>query len=121
MNVTSIASSSGLFTSTPSSAQPSTPPAVRIAGPVPVPTDATATAGPRFARDQLDQAVDRANSSLAPEGSVRFAVHEGTHRIIVRIVDPESMEVIREFPDSNFLDMVAKLQDLAGMQLDVRT
>ncbi len=127
MKVTSIPSISGHVASTPTSASPSASPSapapVQVAGPALVPTDAPATAGPRFTRDQLAQAVTRANESLSADGSgsVRFAVHEGTHRIIVRIVDPKSMEVIREFPDSTFLDMMAKLQELSGMQVDVQT
>lgn len=128
MNVSTIGNQPSSASSAPAYHPPATtfssapvPAAVTLAGPSLVPTDAPATAGPRFTRDQLNQAVERANHSLTADGSVRFAVHEGTNRIIVRIVDPESMEVIREFPDSTFLDMMAKLQELSGIQLDVQT
>lgn len=123
MNVSSIPSIAGSVGSAPSlaSSPPASPAPVPVAGPAPVPADPPATAGQKFSRDQLEQAVDRANDSLSPDANVRFAVHEGTHRIIVRIVDPKSMEVIREFPDSHFLDMMSKLQELSGMQVDVQT
>lgn len=86
----------------------------------PLPTDASATQRP-VSREQLDAAVERANQAMHRDGSVRFAVHEATNRIVVRIVDPESMEIIREFPDSDFLDMMSKLQELSGMQVNVQT
>ena len=97
-------------------AAPSHPP------PAVAPAPEARTAGPRLVtREQLEAAVDRANDALQRDGSVRFAVHEGTNRVVVRIVDPESMEIIREFPDSDFLDMMAKLQELSGLQVDVQT
>ncbi len=77
---------------------------------------------PLVTREQLDAAIERANDTLRRDNdSVRFAVHEGSNRIVVRIVDPKSMEIIREFPDTHFLDMMAKLQELSGMQVDVQT
>jgi flagellar protein FlaG len=110
MNVTSATS---LTAAPPGPAgQPAAP--APVAGPETAPP-ATAT------REQLDAAVERANETINRDTGLRFAVHEATNRIVVRIVDPQSMEVIREFPDSDFLDMMAKLQELAGLQVNVRT
>jgi flagellar protein FlaG len=66
----------------------------------------------------LEAAVEQANQKLRGGGNVEFAVHEGSNRVVVRIVDPQSMEVIREFPNTDLLDMVSKLQELAGVALD---
>lgn len=90
------------------------------APPPPTPPALEAPAPQLVTREQLDAAVERANEAMRRDGSVRFAVHEGTNRVVVRIVDPQSMEIIREFPDADFLDMMAKLQELAGMQVDVQ-
>lgn len=117
MNITTTFSPPGA-----TSAPAPTPPAA-----APAPTPAEAPEAPEFAgarlvtREQLDAAVERANEAMKrSDDSVRFAVHEGTNRVVVRIVDPASMEVIREFPDTHFLDMMAKLQELSGMQVDVQ-
>lgn len=49
---------------------------------------------------------------------LRFKIHEPTREIIARIVNRETGEVIREIPPEKFLDMVAKLQELAGILVD---
>lgn len=49
---------------------------------------------------------------------LRFKIHEPTGEIIARIVNRETGEVIREIPPEKFLDMVAKLQELAGILVD---
>lgn len=49
---------------------------------------------------------------------LRFRIHEPTREIIARIVNRETGEVIREIPPEKFLDMVAKLQELAGILVD---
>lgn len=49
---------------------------------------------------------------------LRFTIHEPTREIIARIVNRETGEVIREIPPEKFLDMVAKLQELAGILVD---
>lgn len=49
---------------------------------------------------------------------LRFKIHEPTREIIARIVNRETGEVVREIPPEKFLDMVAKLQELAGVFVD---
>jgi flagellar protein FlaG len=66
----------------------------------------------------LEAALEEANKKLQGGGNVEFAVHEGSNRVVVRVVDPQSMEVVREFPNTDLLDMVSKLQELSGLALD---
>ncbi|HEX3030983.1 MAG TPA: flagellar protein FlaG [Bacillota bacterium] len=49
-----------------------------------------------------------------------FTVHERTKDIMVKIIDTETNQVIREFPPKKFLDLLAKLWDLAGVLVDER-
>ncbi len=49
---------------------------------------------------------------------LRFSIHEGTREVIARIVNRETGEVIREIPPEKFLDMIAKLRELAGLFID---
>ena len=50
--------------------------------------------------------------------SLRCSVHEATNRIVVRVVDDSTGEVVREIPPTKFLDMVSKLEKLAGFIMD---
>lgn len=53
---------------------------------------------------------------------VKLTVHESTNRVIIRITDSETGEVIREIPRESYLDMVASflsnVDKVHGMSLD---
>lgn len=49
---------------------------------------------------------------------LEFSVHEKTHRIMVKLVDVKTKEVLREFPPKEFLDMVARIQEFVGNIID---
>lgn len=70
--------------------------------------------------DRLVQmAVDRANKQMAfRDTSLRFQVHDKTGDMIVRIVDTNTKEVIREIPSEKILDMVANMLEMAGILVD---
>ena len=48
----------------------------------------------------------------------QFGIHEGTNRIMIKIVDKETKEVIKEVPSEKLLDMVAKVWEYAGLFVD---
>lgn len=67
------------------------------------------------------EAIEKANKiSIDHNTKAEFSVHEVTKDIMIKIVDTERNEVIREFPPKKILDMVAKLWDLAGIIVDER-
>ena len=73
--------------------------------------------------DQVNEALKRAVEEInknASNSEAQFAVHEGTNRIMVKIVDKETKEVIKEFPPEKTLDMIAKAWELAGLTIDER-
>ena len=47
-----------------------------------------------------------------------FGVHEGTNRIMIKIMDKETKEVIKEFPPEKTLDMIARIWEMAGILVD---
>ncbi len=53
---------------------------------------------------------------------VKLSVHEATNRVMIRITDSETGEVINEIPRESYLDMVASflsnLDRVHGMNLD---
>lgn len=49
-----------------------------------------------------------------------FSIHEQTKAIMVKVIDEDSNEIIREIPPEKILDMVAKMWELAGILVDER-
>ena len=67
------------------------------------------------------QAVDRANKAV--EGAMcnfEYAIHEQTKQIMVKVIDRDTKELIREIPPEKILDMVAKMWELSGIMIDER-
>lgn len=71
------------------------------------------------ATEQIKKAVENLNKSL-PHSEAIFGIHEATNRVMIKIVDKESKEVIKELPPEKTLDMIAKAWELAGLLVDER-
>ncbi len=73
--------------------------------------DATAAA--------VEDMVDEVNKVLHYINErLQFSVHETTKRIMVKVVDRETDEVLREIPPEKLLDLVGKLQEIVGLLVD---
>lgn len=69
--------------------------------------------------EQIKKAVENLNKNLSHSEAV-FGIHEATNRVMIKIVDKESKEVIKELPPEKTLDMIAKAWELAGLLVDER-
>lgn len=69
--------------------------------------------------EQIKKAVENLNKNLSNSEAV-FGIHEATNRVMIKIVDKESKEVIKELPPEKTLDMIAKAWELAGLLVDER-
>jgi len=70
---------------------------------------------------KLIEAIERANKKLQlVDTSFEFTIHEQTHEIMVKVINRETNEIIREIPPEKILDMVAKMWELAGILVDER-
>lgn len=49
---------------------------------------------------------------------LRFSVHEPTGRTIVKVIDKETKELIREIPSEKILNIASKLDEMIGMIFD---
>ena len=47
-----------------------------------------------------------------------FGVHEKTNRIMIKILDKDTKEIIKEFPPEKTLDMIASIWEMAGILVD---
>ena len=66
-------------------------------------------------------AVDKANKQMmSRETSLQFEAYDRTGDMIVRIIDTNTKEVIREIPSKKILDMVANMLEMAGLLVDER-
>lgn len=74
--------------------------------------------------EQVSAMVDDLQASLEmlqqKHTQLNFSVHEKTDRVMVRITDQETGDVIREIPSEEFLDMAAKLQEMVGLMFDMK-
>ena len=76
---------------------------------------------PQVSEKMIIGAIERANKALAISNrSLEFSVHEKTKEIMVKVVDTETQEVIREIPSEKILDLVANILEMAGILVDER-
>ena len=77
--------------------------------------------GDRPSERQIQEAVDTTNKELIKlETNLRFSIHKKTKQIMVKIIDTNTQEVIKEVPPEKILDMVASMMERAGLIVDRR-
>lgn len=67
--------------------------------------------------EKIKKAVEQLNKNM-PHSEAVFGIHDETNRVMIKIVDKDTKEVIREFPPEETLDMIAKVWELAGILVD---
>ncbi|MBB6216440.1 flagellar protein FlaG [Anaerosolibacter carboniphilus] len=68
---------------------------------------------------QLIAEIERANKDLNIKSTnLKFSIHEKTKAILVKVVDSETKEVVREIPSEKILDMVASMLERTGLFVD---
>ena len=74
------------------------------------------------ANEQLRKAVDDVNKKMITNqnSELQFGIHEGTHRVTIKVIDRQTKKVIKELPPEKTLDMIAKAWELAGIMVDER-
>ncbi len=66
-------------------------------------------------------AIERANKAISvTRTQMEFSIHEKTKEIMVKVINSDTKEVIREIPQEKILDMVAKMWEMAGILIDER-
>lgn len=72
--------------------------------------------------EQIRKAVEDVNKKMITNqnSELQFGIHEGTHRVTIKVIDRQSKKVIKELPPEKTLDMIAKAWELAGIMVDER-
>lgn len=65
----------------------------------------------------VKQAVDKGNSLFQEaKRNLQFEVDDATKEVVVKIVDSDSGEVVRQIPAEETLDFIRRMQELDGQQ-----
>jgi flagellar protein FlaG len=71
--------------------------------------------------EQLIQAIERAIREMTgPETALEVKIHESTRSVVMRVMNRETGELIREVPPERTLDIVYKMMEIAGLLFDER-
>jgi flagellar protein FlaG len=76
---------------------------------------------PIIAEKVAISAIERANEAvLIANRKFEYSIHEKTKQIMVKIIDIETNEIVREIPPEKILDLVATLWEMSGLIIDER-
>lgn len=71
--------------------------------------------------EAIVKAIEKANKAINGVGKrFEYSVHKKTGEILVKVINQDTNEVIREIPPEKLLDLVAKLQEICGVIIDER-
>lgn len=72
-----------------------------------------------YSEDRVLEIVDEANKAFTPyDRRFEISVHEKTKKIMIKVLDSVTDQVIKELPPEKILDVVAGLWEVAGIIVD---
>ncbi len=72
-----------------------------------------------LSRDEVSDVVDRLNNGVRDiHERMSFSYNEKTQRIIVRVLNNDTNEVVREIPSKEAMKLLEHIQDFLGMLVD---
>lgn len=70
-------------------------------------------------REEVEKTIEKLNRLMGLfEKRMKFEVHEEANRIMVKIIDEKSGEVLREVPPKKILDMLSSFAEYVGILID---
>ncbi|NLL49331.1 MAG: flagellar protein FlaG [Firmicutes bacterium] len=70
---------------------------------------------------EIESAVESINDAMEHiNRALRFSIHEDTQRVMVKVVNIRTDEVIKELPPEDVLDTVARIREMIGLLIDER-
>jgi len=74
---------------------------------------------PTIQEKLIIESIETANRKiLGPQKEFEFSIHKQTKQIMVKIIDKNTKEIIREIPPEKVLDAVAHMWEMAGLFMD---
>ena len=72
-------------------------------------------------REEVEKATEKLNRLMGIiDKHLQFRVHDETNRVMVKIIDDDTGEVLDEIPPKRTLDILASFTQLAGLLVDKR-
>jgi len=73
-------------------------------------------------QEEIIKRLEHAFKALSgPETTLEVSMHKETHSIMVKVLNKDTGEIIREVPPEKTLDLVANMMHIAGILVDKRT
>jgi flagellar protein FlaG len=90
--------------------------------PIKLETAMTEMDGDGKTEEFLQKLIDQVNSRLSGGNRVfNYSRHEKTGQLVIKILDRDTKEVVREIPPEKSLDAVARMWDMMGIFVDNKT
>lgn len=68
---------------------------------------------------EVEDKIDKANNLIATEKThLKFEIHEETHTIMIKIIESDTGDVLKEIPPEKLVDMIAEICKSAGLFID---
>jgi flagellar protein FlaG len=72
-------------------------------------------------REELSKKVEQMNqTAVIFNKRMHFQIHEDTGRVMVKILNSDTGDVITEIPSEKLLDMAARMEEMVGLIFDKR-
>lgn len=72
-----------------------------------------------FTPKSIMKAVETMNKELEPSGKkLAYSIHERTNQVLIKVIDVETDEVIKEIPDEKLMNMMADFCEASGILID---
>lgn len=69
----------------------------------------------------LIDAIEKANRAISGANRrFEFSIHDKTKQIMVKVINSDTNELVREIPPEKILDLVARMWEMSGILLDER-
>lgn len=81
--------------------------------------DELPTAREEIPREDVERATDKLNRLMGLiDKRLRFDIHEKSDQIMVRVIDQDTENVLKEMPSKRVLELLNSLTDIAGLLID---
>ncbi|HOW83483.1 MAG TPA: flagellar protein FlaG [Spirochaetota bacterium] len=78
-----------------------------------------AAAAKSLTKKEIYESLDRLNAAMSDFNErISFSYHEKTNRIIVKVIDSHTNEVVREIPPKDMIKLLEHLKDSMGILVD---
>ncbi|ONI42578.1 hypothetical protein AN396_14055 [Candidatus Epulonipiscium fishelsonii] len=70
---------------------------------------------------KISHSIESANIEINSHTSqIKFSMHSETNQVLGKVIDKETQEVIREFPPEEIVEMIAAMEQRAGLFVDTK-